>query len=113
LSAGGNGTCSGCDAASGDTAAGEEVAGDRAVAGDRQRQDGGSDRAAGRHDGAHHGRRVAAGGHPAADRGDEHAHGRLHRQQHPLHLPLLAGLLHQGLPARREGLCRLEQNTRE
>lgn len=103
---GGDGAGAGRDAAAGDGAAGEEVAGDRAVAGDRQRQDGGADRAAGRHDRPHHGRRVAAGGHPAADRGDEHAHGRFHRQQHPLHLPLLAGLLHRRLPAQRRRLRR-------
>nr|ACN31793.1 unknown [Zea mays] len=57
---GGDGAGAGRDAAAGDAAAGEAVAGHRAVPGDRQRQDGGAHRAAGRHDGAHHGRRVAA-----------------------------------------------------
>jgi hypothetical protein len=111
--AGGDRTCPGRDATPGDAPAGEEVAGDRAVPRHRQRQDGGAHRSAGRHDRPHHGRRVAAPGHPAADRRHEHAHGRVHPQQHPLHLPLLAGLLHQRLPAKGQGLHRLEKQLLE
>lgn len=99
LNLGGDSIGSRSDAAASDTPTSEESAGGGPITGGRQREDGGADIAAGGDDGADHGRRFSDRSHSAPNRGYELSHRRFHRQQHIVHLPLLAFLLHRRLSA--------------